>query len=135
MTKIIAIDFDGCLCTNNWPDVGEPNWNVINRARDEQKNGAKLILWTCRDGPVLDAAVKACESWGLTFDAVNENLDFLIKKWGNDTRKIGASEYWDDRAVRMDDSYVYEGGQNAPNTITKQKLTRQRLTRKGTDMT
>jgi hypothetical protein len=135
MTKVIAIDFDGCLCTNNWPDVGEPNWNVINRARDEQKNGAKLILWTCRDGPILDAAVKACESWGLTFDAVNENLEFLIKKWGNDTRKIGANEYWDDRAVRMDSDYVYDGGPNTPNTITKQKLTRQRLTRKGTDMT
>lgn len=32
MRKAIAIDFDGCLCTNAYPEIGEPNWPVIRRA-------------------------------------------------------------------------------------------------------
>ncbi len=23
--KIIAVDFDGTLCENSWPEIGEPN--------------------------------------------------------------------------------------------------------------
>ena len=34
-------------------------------------------------------------------DAVNESLPEWIEAWGNDCRKVGADEYWDDKAVRM----------------------------------
>lgn len=44
MRKAIAIDFDGCLCTDEFPAVGEPNWPVIYRAKAEQRAGAGLIL-------------------------------------------------------------------------------------------
>lgn len=27
--KIIAVDFDGTLCENNWPEIGEPKKEVI----------------------------------------------------------------------------------------------------------
>lgn len=47
MRKAIAIDFDGCICTNAFPNIGAPNWSVINRARAEHAAGAGLILWTC----------------------------------------------------------------------------------------
>lgn len=97
--KVIAVDFDGCLCTNEFPNIGVPNYNVINSAKQEQADGAALILWTCRVGDRLTEAVRACESWGLHFDAVNENLPSLIEEFGGDTRKIFATEYWDDRAV------------------------------------
>lgn len=99
--KAIAIDFDGCLCTNKWPDIGVPNWPVIERAKKEQENGAGLILWTCREDDRLKEAVEACRKWGLIFDAVNESLPEWIESWGTTPRKIGATEYWDDRAVRV----------------------------------
>ena len=99
--RVIAIDFDGCLCENKWPDIGAPNWDAINRAIAEKKNGSKLILWTCREGELLDAALTASREWGLTFDAVNSSLPSWIEAWGSDPRKIGASEYWDDKAVRV----------------------------------
>lgn len=101
MRKAIAIDFDGCLCTDAFPSIGEPNWPVIYRAKAEQQAGAGLILWTCREGQILQDAVAACESWGLTFDAVNESLPDWIKAFGNRPRKVGASEYWDDKAARI----------------------------------
>lgn len=101
--KVIAIDFDDTLFTNAWPDVGEPIWPVINRAKIEKAKGAAIILWTCRAGESLDAAVKACESVGLILDGVNETLPEWLATWVDDPRKIGATEYWDDRAVNIRD--------------------------------
>ena len=97
--KAVAIDFDGCLCDNAYPAIGAPHWGVIARAKMEQEAGAGLILWTCREGPLLQEAVAACESWGLHFDAINESLPSWIAAFKNAPRKVGASEYWDDRAV------------------------------------
>lgn len=101
MRKAIAIDFDGCLCSNAYPEIGEPNWEVIYRAIKEQADGTGLILWTCREGQLLEDAVSACKNWGLVFDAVNENLPDWIESFGTQPRKVGASEYWDDKAVRL----------------------------------
>lgn len=99
LRRAIAIDFDGCLCTNAYPEIGEPNWHVINQAKAEQQAGAGLILWTCREGQLLDEAVAWCVRLGLNFDAINESLPDWIEAFQNRPRKIGASEYWDDKAV------------------------------------
>lgn len=72
MQKVIAIDFDGTLCENKYPEIGLPRWGVIFKALSEQENGAALILWTCRTGKELNDAVDACAKWGLTFDAVKK---------------------------------------------------------------
>lgn len=101
MRKAIAIDFDGCLCADHYPDVGPPNWEVIFQAAKEQAAGAGLILWTCREGQLLQDALEACERWGLHFDAVNESLPDWIEAFGTRPRKVGATEYWDDKAVKL----------------------------------
>lgn len=100
--KIIAIDFDGCLCKNCYPEIGSPNWIAIFSAINEQKSGAKLILWTCRQGDLLKRAVLWCVRHGLYFDAVNDNLPEMIEVFnGSNSRKIFANEYWDDRSVSV----------------------------------
>lgn len=101
MRRVIAIDFDGCLCEWAWPEIGAPNMEVINAAHREKQNGAALILWTCRVGERLGEAVAWCARFGLTFDAVNANLPERIAAYQNDCRKINADEYWDDQAVVM----------------------------------
>ena len=98
-TRKIAIDFDGCICENAWPEIGAPNWDIIKEIKALRESGACLILWTCREGNSLKEAVEACRDWGLEFDAVNENPRFFIDQWGTDPRKVGADEYWDDRSV------------------------------------
>lgn len=98
--KIIAVDFDGTLCKNRYPDIGKPRRRVIRRLLREQRKGAKLILWTCRCGKPLEDAVRWCTLQGIRFDAINESLPEHMKHWDNDPRKIFANEYWDDRAVR-----------------------------------
>jgi histidinol phosphatase-like enzyme len=99
MRKIIAVDFDGCICSDKSPDIGEPNWDIINAIKSEQKVGTAIILWTCREGRNLKNAIAACEKWGLKFDTINENIPEIIRLWGGDSRKVTADEYWDDRAV------------------------------------
>lgn len=42
--KIIAIDFDGCLCENDWPRIGAPNWNVILRVKKRTSLWSKAYL-------------------------------------------------------------------------------------------
>ena len=96
---IIAVDFDGTLCENCWPDIGEPNYKLIDQLSYYHYSGAKLILWTCREGELLDKAVAWCEERGLFFDAVNDNIPESIEKYGNNCRKVSADIYIDDRSV------------------------------------
>jgi len=99
--KIIAVDFDGCLVTNRFPDIGEPIPETIAALKREQENGAKVILWTCRVGERQEAAEEWCAQQGIRLDAVNDNLQEMKEFFGNDTRKVFANEYWDDRARLM----------------------------------
>ena len=94
---IYAVDFDGTLCTNAWPDIGEPNIAFIRHFRELREQGHKLILWTCREGELLCKAVAWCAKWGLYFDAHNNNLPELIAQYGGDCRKISADFYLDDK--------------------------------------
>lgn len=100
MSKIIAVDFDGTLFTEEYPNIGKPKWRVINWCKERQAKGDILILWTCREGENLREAIEMCKEVGLVFDYVNENVPSRIKRRGNDCRKIGADIYLDDKAMR-----------------------------------
>lgn len=95
--KVIAIDFDGTLWETDWPRLVRPILPVIEMAKARKAAGDKLILWTCREGAELDAAVEACREYGLEFDAVNDNLPELKEQWGNNPRKVAADYYIDDK--------------------------------------
>ena len=94
---IIAVDFDGTLCVNRWPEIGKAQQPVIDWLIMQKQKGVKLILWTMREGQQLDDAVRWCAERGLTFDAINDNLPELQAKFGNNPRKVFANYYLDDR--------------------------------------
>lgn len=98
-TRTIAVDFDGTLCNNAWPEIGAPRTTVINYVIHQRKTGAKVILWTNRSGELLEKAVAWCRERGIEFDAVNENLPEHIAQFGSDSRKVHADEYIDDKAI------------------------------------
>ena len=100
--RVIAVDFDGCLCTNNWPGIGQPNRQLIRTLKTARSRGNKLILWTCREGKALKDAVKWCERQGLRFDAVNDNIPEMNAVFNNNSRKVGADIYIDDKAMRVE---------------------------------
>lgn len=99
MSPIIAVDFDGTLCRDEYPAIGEANDGLIRYLRYQQKKGARLILWTCRNGKLLVQAVEWCRKYHLEFDAVNENLPEVLERYGGDSRKIFADIYIDDKSM------------------------------------
>lgn len=96
--QIIAVDFDGTLCVDCYPDIGTPNLPLIFLLKRLKAQDRRLILWTCRCGRYLAEAVCWCRNWGLEFDAVNKNIEEIIAKYGSDSRKIYADVYIDDKS-------------------------------------
>ena len=101
---IIAVDFDGTLVEDRFPEIGAQKYETWERLYDwKVKNPeGRVILWTCRTGKTLKAAVDYCAKRGLHFDAINDNIDEVKIRYGENARKVYANEYWDDRAVRID---------------------------------
>lgn len=101
---IIAVDFDKTLITDNsWPDVdGKPNVHLIEYPNREKRRGSKIILWSCRAGETLEAAVKFCEENGLTFDAINDNIPEIVEAYKSNSRKVSADIYLDDKSKDPD---------------------------------
>ena len=97
--QVIAVDFDGTLCKQAWPEIGEANEALILHLKKRKTEGARLILWTNREGDLLEEAVEWCRERGLEFDTVNANLPELIELYKNDCRTINADIYIDDKAV------------------------------------
>lgn len=95
--EIYAVDFDGTLNLGMYPVLGEPNIRLINFLIKRRQQGDKVILWTCREGDLLKSAVKYCKNYGLEFDAINDNLQENIKYWNNNSRKVWADHYIDDK--------------------------------------
>lgn len=98
----IAVDFDGVIAAPAWPGVGEPNEALIQWLIDFREAGNKIILWTCRVDEALENAVAFCKNYGLEFDAVNDNLPEIVEFFGDNSRKITADYYIDDKAVLIE---------------------------------
>lgn len=107
LPKIVAVDFDGTIVKDNYPEIGEPNLNMVAVLKNLSKLGVKLILWTCRDDDLAQEAVEFCKSYGLEFNAVNENVIESKTLTGNDNRKVYADLYIDDKAISHDRNYMY----------------------------
>lgn len=102
---IIAIDFDGILCKDKFPEIGEPNYEVISLVRQLIDNGNEVILWTTRNGNELCNAVKWCDDRGLHFCSINEPAPSNHKeyegKYDKESRKIYADFYIDDHNIEF----------------------------------
>lgn len=105
----IAIDFDGCITKNAFPETGEVNratqLKLMLKKEIMETHGYKVyvILWTCReDIPeerlYLTEAIQFCKDHNIHIDFVNENP---LMNFGRPdlVRKVYADEYWDDKAV------------------------------------
>jgi len=107
---IVAVDFDGTLCNGLWPYTDDMNLVGIYVLKEFKSKGGRVILWTCRTGQALQDAIDACASYGLHFDAVNENDPQHIEHWeaihgkSEYSAKVYADLYIDDRAMM-----TYEG--------------------------
>lgn len=101
--KIIAVDFDGTIVTNKWPDVGKLRKDIMRDVcRQIWMNNAYIIIWTCRSGRELQEMEDYLNDINFPYDRINANAPWILDKWGRDNRKIYADEYWDDKAVKIE---------------------------------
>lgn len=106
---IIAVDFDGILCENKFPDIGAPEHDMILMIRQLMDQDHEVILWTSRTDQELENAVEWCKNHGLYFTAINDNAPSNKEKYEhmypNGTRKVYADVYIDDHNL---DCQMYE---------------------------
>ena len=117
--KIIAVDFDGTLVEDKWPEIGQTNVDILLYCKQQKAGGAKIILWTNRRDKELVDAVVWCFKHGLELDAVNEDVPETIARFGGSSRKIYADEFIDDRAIdisKFEEPKCCCGGRKAVDT-------------------
>lgn len=94
----IAVDFDGTIVDHKYPDIGKEKPFALETLRALSAQGHKLILWTAREGKLLDEAVEYCRKHGVEFYAVNDSQPagslFAGRRTG---AKLLADIYIDDR--------------------------------------
>ena len=95
---IIAVDFDGTIVEDRYPDIGPAKMFAFDTLKELQNKGHRLILWTYRAGERLEEAVEFCKKNGIEFYAVNNSYPEEKFK-GNISRKIHADVFIDDRNV------------------------------------
>lgn len=92
----IAVDFDGTIVEHRYPEIGPERPFAIQTLKQLQAEGNRLILFTSREGALLDEAVDFCHKRGLDFYAVNSNQPEKALFHRN-TVKVIADVYIDDR--------------------------------------
>lgn len=97
----IAIDFDGTIVEHRYPRIGKESPFAIATLKQLQTERHLLVLWTVREGKLLDEAVDFCRKRGLEFYAVNANHpeEEVRNDMTSPCRKVVADLYIDDLNV------------------------------------
>lgn len=95
---IIAVDFDGTIVEHRYPGIGRELPFAIETLKKLCSERHKLILWSVREGRLLDEAVEFCRERGLEFYAVNRDYPEEEESQNNHySRKLKADLFIDDR--------------------------------------
>ena len=70
---VIALDFDGTIVEHKYPAIGEEIPFATETIRMLIAERHKVILWSVREGKLLDEAVNWCRERGIDFYAVNRD--------------------------------------------------------------
>lgn len=94
---IIAVDFDGTIVEHKYPAIGREIPFAIETLKKLRNDRHKLILWSVREGELLQEAVDFCKERGLEFYAVNKDYPEEEQEHKHYSRKLKADLFIDDR--------------------------------------
>lgn len=95
---IIAVDFDGTIVEHKYPAIGREIPFATETLKMLMKQNHKLIMWSVREGKLLDDAVKWCKDRGVEFYAVNKDYpEETLDNNNHFSRKLKADLFIDDR--------------------------------------
>lgn len=95
----IAVDFDGTIVEHAYPKIGKEIPFATETLRMLIKDRHELILWSVREGRLLDEAVAWCREHGVEFYAVNRDYPEEKEGMRHFSRKLKADLFIDDRNI------------------------------------
>ena len=96
----IAVDFDGTIVEHRYPEIGKELPFATQTLKMLIADRHKLILWSVREGKLLDDAVEWCRQRGVEFYAVNKDFpEEDLSKNQSFSRKLKADVWIDDRNI------------------------------------
>lgn len=97
---IIAVDFDGTIVTHEYPNIGEELPFATETLRMLIRDHHRVILWSVREGKLLQDAIDWCRERGVEFYAINRDYPEEEKEKNNHySRKLKADYFIDDRGI------------------------------------
>jgi|SRR5574344_65337 hypothetical protein len=94
----IAVDFDGTIVTHRYPAIGEEIPFATDTLKMLIADRHKLILWSVREGHLLDEAIEWCRARGVEFYAINRDYPEETTSNNNHfSRKLKVDMFIDDR--------------------------------------
>lgn len=103
---ILAIDFDGTIVEEGYPDIGKEKKNAKLVINALYKLGFTIIINTCRAGEHEINARKFLQERGIMYHYINENCPTRIERYDTDSRKISADLYIDDKNIWHNDDWL-----------------------------
>lgn len=97
----IAVDFDGTIVEHRYPEIGEEIPFAIETLKMLIADRHKLILWSVREGKLLEDAINWCRERGVEFYAANKDYPEERGKDNNNyySRKLKVDMFIDDRNI------------------------------------
>ena len=95
----IAVDFDGTIVEHRYPEIGREIPFAVDTLKMLARDGHRLILWSVREGRLLDEAVAWCRERGLEFYAVNKDYPEEERSHDHYSRKLKVELFIDDRNI------------------------------------
>lgn len=96
---ILAIDFDGTIAEHSWPELGAIRPGAAEYINKLYEEGYYIIIWTCREGEHLDWIADYLNNHKINYHLINEHNRDVFNFYKNDTRKIFADIYIDDKQL------------------------------------
>ena len=96
----IAIDFDGTIVEHAYPAIGKELPFATATLRQLIADHHRLVLWSVREGQLLEDAVNWCKERGVEFWAINRDYPEEEKEKNNHfSRKLKVDLWIDDRNI------------------------------------
>ena len=97
----IAVDFDGTIVEHRYPAIGEERPFATETLKMLIKDRHKIILWTVREGELLEEAIEWCRQRGVEFYAINRDYPEETRENNQHfSRKLNSIDIWiDDRNI------------------------------------
>ena len=125
---VIAVDFDGTVVEHEYPKIGAERPFATDTLRMLMQDGHQLVLWTVREGQLLQDAIDWCKERGVEFYAVNSDTSEIFNeaKDKNFSCKLNADVFIDDKNINGLPSWtdIYE---IITRGVTYEQLIRRRV--------